>query len=123
MKKIAGFGGKTAAKKKSVRKHAAELPRDWGRYGITDAEIARYLRVNDDRAANVPLQIVRTLCDNVTVQLTLKETRNADSMDLARMQGMVIAYFEMARALTETLHAGRAMKAAGGFKTEGEPEE
>lgn len=121
MKTIAGFSGKTAAAKRKTA--AAKLPREWGRYDISDAAISRYLKINDDPSLNVPLLIVRSLHDKTVADLAGQKARSAEALDLARAQGMIIAYQEMASVFTKVIDAGKARRAAGGFVAEGEQEE
>lgn len=94
------------------REELAKTP--WGRYGISDEQVAAYLNKNDEYELNVPLQIAQRMLDEVANELVRQPT--ADALSLARAQGQMMGIAKVALELAKTARAAEAWKSAGGVR-------
>lgn len=91
----------------------------WGRFDISDADVAAYYRRNDEPERNVPLLIAQRLLDDAANKFVASTP--SSELDLARAQGVMQGIAMVALELAKT---GRAAKerfaVAGDVKGGGE---
>lgn len=99
------------------RKSGGESPfleSPWGRFGISDEDVAAYYAKNDEYEQNVPLQIAQRLLDDAANKFV--STVTCDPLDLARAQGVLQGISMVALELVRTQKAARRFAVAGGLR-------
>ena len=88
---------------------------------ISQEQLREYFNKNDEVDRSVPVAIIRQMKDNVVERMAAAES--AEGMDLARMQGELIALARFGKLYAEAMEAAKEQMGtieAGGMQDDGE---